>query len=227
MQQKIQWHCFDNGDQIAVAASKQILNAATKAIGERGKFKLVLAGGNTPAKVYGLLAESAADWANWVIYYGDERCLPAEHPERNSQLAIQALLSKVAIPASQIFTIEAELGPEQGAERYCDIVANAMPFDMVMLGVGEDAHTASLFPKHVHNVDDLMHPVYNSPKPPSERVSMSAKVLSNTAELMFLVTGSNKQDAIKGWRAGADLPVAHILPPLADIYIDTDALPAE
>jgi len=152
MQQTNQWHCFDNSDQVAVAASQQILNAASKAIAERGQFKLVLAGGNTPAKVYGLLAASDADWANWLVYYGDERCLPADDAERNSQLAIQALLSKVAIPAEQIFTIEAELGPEQGAERYRNIVANAMPFDMVMLGMGEDGHTASLFPGHVHNV---------------------------------------------------------------------------
>lgn len=226
MQQNSQWHCLDNSDQVADVASQQILKAAQKAIAERGRFKLVLAGGTTPEKVFRLLAQSDADWSHWFIYYGDERCLPADHADRNSQLAIKALLGKVDIPANQIFTIEAELGPEQGAERYCDIVAKALPFDLVLLGMGEDGHTASLFPGHQHNEEELVHPVYNSPKPPPERVSLSAKALSNTAELIFLITGSNKQDAVKSWRSGADLPVASIMPAVVDVYIDSDAYQA-
>jgi len=226
MQQNNQWHCLDNSDQVAAVASQQILSAAKKAIAERGRFKLVLAGGTTPEKVYRLLAQSDADWSHWFIYYGDERCLPAGHADRNSQLAIRALLDKVDIPANQIFTIEAELGPEQGAERYRNTVANALPFDVVMLGMGEDGHTASLFPGHKHNEEELVHPVYNSPKPPPERISLSAKALSNTVELIFLITGSNKQDAVKSWRSGVDLPVAGIMPAVVDIYIDSEAYQA-
>jgi 6-phosphogluconolactonase len=90
--------------------------------------------------------------------------------------------------------------------------------------MGEDGHTASLFPNHYHDENELAHAVYNSPKPPSERVSLSAKALSNTQQLLFLITGSNKQDAVKAWRSGADLPVATIVPenPI-DVYIDSAA----
>ncbi len=224
MQQNSRWHYLETGDDVAQAAYRQILNAADSAISERGKFKLVLAGGSTPEKVYRLLAESIADWANWHIYYGDERCLPADHQDRNSLMASRVFLDKVAIPAQQIFTMPAELGPEVAADRYKLAVSKAGMFDMVLLGMGEDGHTASLFPGHQHPQDELVHAVYNSPKPPPERVSISAKALSNTRELIFLITGANKQEAVNLWRSGQDLPVAAIIPETpVDIYIDSDA----
>jgi len=223
MQQNRQWHRFETGDQVAEAVTARIMSAARQAVAERGRFKLVLAGGGTPEKVYRLLAASAADWGDWFIYYGDERCLPADHPDRNSQMANQAFLHAVSIPAHQIFPIPAELGPEQGALRYREIVGQALPFDMVLLGMGEDGHTASLFPGHSHDEDELAHAVHDAPKPPPERVSVSAKALGQTHELIFLVTGGNKQEAVKAWRSGADIPVATIKPPVADIYLDAAA----
>ncbi|MDO9106142.1 MAG: 6-phosphogluconolactonase [Methylovulum sp.] len=224
MQQTSHWHRLETADQVASAACQHILKAAGQAIAEHGKFKLVLAGGSTPEKVYGLLAQADADWANWVIYYGDERCLPADDADRNSMIACRTLLDKVAIPANQIFTIAAELGNEQAATAYRPIVASALPFDMVMLGVGEDGHTASLFPGHVHNEDELVHAVYDSPKAPPMRVSISAKALSDTRGLMFLITGSNKREIVKAWHAGQALPVTTITPEHpVDIYIDSAA----
>jgi len=227
MQKNANWRTFATADQVAEAACAQILTAAEQAIAERGRFKLVLAGGTTPEKVYRLLGKAEADWSKWYIYYGDERCLPADDPDRNSMIAENSLLAEVPIPATQIFTIPAELGPEAGALHYRKTVADALPFDLVLLGMGEDGHTASLFPGHVHNTDELTHPVYNSPKPPPERVSLSAKALSETRRLIFLITGKNKQAPVKQWREGADLPVATIAPasPVA-IYIDSDALPS-
>jgi 6-phosphogluconolactonase len=224
MQKNSRWHYLETAEQVAEAACLQILSAADSAISEQGKFKLVLAGGGTPEKVYRLLAKSNADWANWHIYYGDERCLPADHPDRNSLMVALVLLDKVAIPETQIFTIPAELGPEKAAEQYRQTVAEAGTFDMVLLGMGEDGHTASLFPGHLHQQDELTHAVYDSPKPPPERVSISAKALSNTRELIFLITGANKQEAVNLWRSGRDLPVASISPDNpVDIYIDSDA----
>ncbi|WP_262964359.1 6-phosphogluconolactonase [Methylobacter psychrophilus] len=224
MQHNSLWHTMETADQVAVAAYQQILECAEHAIAEHGSFKLVLAGGSTPEKVYHLLAKANADWAKWFIYYGDERCLPIDHADRNSLAATQAFLEKVAIPNMQIFTIPAELGPEQGAKKYQQVVAAALPFDMVLLGMGEDGHTASLFPGHQHQEDELAHAVYNSPKPPPERVSISAKALSNTQQLIFLITGTNKQEAVKNWRSGQDLPVATISAKNpVDIYIDRDA----
>ena len=224
MQENSRWHTFGTADEVAVAVYEQILKAAEQAIAKNGAFKLVLAGGSTPEKVYRLLAKADLDWSKWFIYHGDERCLPVDHADRNSLMAEKSFLDTVAIPAEQIFNIPAELGPELGAKAYADVVAKALPFDLVLLGMGEDGHTASLFPGHVHDVNALTHAVYNSPKPPSERVSISAKALSDSSELIFVITGANKQDAVKAWRAGADLPVATLLPRQSvDIYIDSDA----
>ncbi len=224
MQENSRWHTLATADEVASAACQHILESARQAITDHGKFKLVLAGGTTPEKVYHLLSQADADWANWVVYYGDERCLPAGHADRNSMVAKQTLLDRVPIPSGQIFTIQAELGGEQAAEHYRPIVAAALPFDMVLLGMGEDGHTASLFPGHVHNKDELVHAVYNSPKPPPERVSISAGALSNTQGLIFLITGANKQAIVKAWRAGQDLPIAAIRPEnTPDVYIDSDA----
>jgi 6-phosphogluconolactonase len=217
------WHCLENSDQVAEAACKEILAAAKSAIAERGKFNLVLAGGTTPEKVYRLLAKSEMDWTNWWIYHGDERCLPIDHPDRNSVMAAKALLDQVAIPKNQIFNISAELGPEQGALAYREVVADALPFDLVLLGMGEDGHTASLFPGHHHNPDELTHAVYNSPKPPPERVSISANALGNSGQIIFLVTGANKRDAVKQWCSGVDLPIATISNDNMTIMIDRDA----
>jgi 6-phosphogluconolactonase len=183
---------------------------AQEAITERGQFKFVLAGGKTPERMYRLLAKSNSDWSKWFIYHGDERVLPVDDENRNSVMAANAFLNTVAIPRNQIFDIPTELGVEESAAAYCSIVQAAMPFDLVLLGMGEDGHTASLFPSHVHNENDVVHSIYNSPKPPSERVTLSAKALSNTQNLFFLIEGTNKRDAIKQWREGEDLPVVSI-----------------
>ncbi len=224
MQKNYRWHHLNTADQVATAACQQILEAANRSIFERGLFKLVLAGGSTPEKVYRLLAKADTDWSKWHIYYGDERCLPSDHPDRNSLMAAKAFLDLVTIPASQIFTIPAELGPELAAELYRKTIATAIPFDLVLLGMGEDGHTASLFPGHIHDPDELAHAVYNSPKPPPERVSMSAKALGNTRQLVFLITGKSKQEAVTNWRLGLELPVSSIVTenPI-DIYIDSEA----
>ncbi|SJM92982.1 6-phosphogluconolactonase [Crenothrix polyspora] len=221
MQENSRWHILETGDDVAQAVCQRILSAAQQAISQHGIFKLVLAGGGTPEKVYRLLSKTEADWGKWFIYYGDERCLSEEHKDRNSVMATRAFLAHVAIPESQVFTMPAEFGPKLAASFYQPIVADALPFDMVLLGMGEDGHTASLFPGHQHNTDDLTHAVYNSPKPPDERVSLSAKALSATQQLIFIITGANKQEAVKQWRAGQDLPVANIHPAGGiDVYMD-------
>jgi 6-phosphogluconolactonase len=219
------WHVLDNADQVAKIACKEILTAAETAIAKHGQFKFVLAGGTTPEKVYRLLAQAEADWSLWFIYYGDERCLPADHADRNSVMAEQAFLGKAGIPQAQVFTIPAELGAEQAAIEYRQTLKDALPFDLVLLGMGEDGHTASLFPGHQHNIEELVHAVYNSPKPPPERVSLSAKALGDSRQVIFLITGANKQEAIKLWRSGHDLPVATIFSDNVDVdvYIDRDA----
>ncbi len=226
MQKIKQWHQFDTAAQVADAVVEQILIIAEAAIAKRGSFKIVLAGGSTPEKIYQLLAKAKTDWSKWMIYYGDERCLPANDKDRNSTMATNALLSKVAISPANIFSMPTELGAVEAAKKYRLTIADAGQFDLVLLGMGEDGHTASLFPGHQHNdLDDTVHEVYNSPKPPSDRISLSAKTLSNTRKLFFIVTGDSKRDTVKQWKLGADLPVATISPVAGvDIYMDKAAI---
>jgi 6-phosphogluconolactonase len=165
MTQVVNWKPFDSIELLAEAVCQRILGAADKAIANKGVFKLVLAGGTAPVKAYQLLATKQADWSKWHIYHGDERCLPVDNAERNSLVAEQKWLNLVAIPKAQIYNIPAELGAEVGAEKYAKVVADAGTFDLVLLGMGEDGHTASLFPGHVHNANELTHAIFGDRSP--------------------------------------------------------------
>lgn len=217
--QTSRWHCFNSQDEINQATVKRILQAADEAIAKHGDFLIVLAGGSTPKSVYQLLAKESADWANWHVYHNDDRCLPVDHDERNSKMAREAWLNHVAIPQNQIHDIPAELGNVEGAKAYAKTLAGVRTFDMVILGLGEDGHTASLFPNQaVDNSADAV-PVFNSPKPPADRVTISQARLNNTYGVLFLVTGAGKQDAVDRWLKGEAIPATLIAPSCGiDVY---------
>lgn len=199
---------FADGAAVAVKAVEEIRSAAARAIAERGRFRILLAGGTTPLAVYRLLALEMMHWAGWEVYFGDERCLPPQDPERNSRAAHEALLSAVPIPGTQVFPVPAELGAEDAAAAYALTIARAVPFDLVLLGMGEDGHTASLFPGQAVDDTRLVVPVHDAPKPPPERVSLTVPALSSCRRMLVMVTGAGKRDALRAWRAGADLPIA-------------------
>jgi 6-phosphogluconolactonase len=205
----LDWQIYPDAMTVAQQACQRISIAAQQAIKERDAFHLVLAGGRTPEQTYHLLSKMNTTWSKWFIYYGDERCYGIKHPERNSTMAINAWLSKVDIPAAQHYPISAELGAELAAEYYKETIAN-IHFDMVLLGMGEDGHTASLFPNLTYHEEETVHAVLNAPKPPPERVSLSAKTLSQTRQILFLVTGEGKQTAVQQWSQGQDLPIARL-----------------
>lgn len=205
-QSATRWHSFDTQDEINQAAVSRILESADKAIQQQGSFYVVLAGGSTPKAVYQLLSDQQVDWSKWHIFHNDDRCLPVDHVERNSKMARDVWLSKVAIPETQIHDIPAELGNIEGAKAYTNTLKGVRTFDLVILGLGEDGHTASLFPNQaVDNSADAV-PVFEAPKPPADRITMSQNRLNNTNEVMFLVTGSGKQEAVDNWRKGVPTP---------------------
>ena len=215
----LRWHIFQSQHDINQAALQAILHAASRAIKNHGSFLIVLAGGSTPKSIYALLAKESADWANWHIFINDDRCLPVDDDERNSKMVNDVWLSHVNIPKNQIYNIPAELGPVAGAKTYANTIKNIGTFDLVLFGLGEDGHTASLFPGHaIDNSADVV-PVFDSPKPPAERVTMSQNRLNNTKEAIFLVTGKGKQDAVDNWRKGIAIPAALITPACGvDVY---------
>lgn len=213
------WHNFETQDAINQATVNRILAVAQVAIAERDAFSIVLAGGSTPKNVYALLKEAKVDWSKWHVYHNDDRCLPADHEERNSLMARTTWLNHVTIPANQIHDIPAELGNIEGAKAYAKTLVGVPTFDLVLLGLGEDGHTASLFPNQaVDNSADAV-PVFNAPKPPANRITMSQQRLSNTREVIFLVTGAGKQEAVDNWRNGVAIPATLINPPNGvDVY---------
>ena len=206
------WKSFESVESLRRGICEAIVKSANEAIAKRGRFSIVLAGGNTPKAIYSVLRDLPMDWSKWHIYHGDERCLPVDHEDRNSLMANQVWLNHVDIPAQQVHDIPAELGAIEGAKAYAETLAGAPTFDMVLLGLGEDGHTASLFPNHVvANSADAV-PVFNSPKPPAERVTVSQNRLNNTHEVIFMVTGAGKQEAVDNWRKGIKIPATLIAP---------------
>jgi len=170
-----------------------------------------LAGGSTPEVCYRLLRDEDLPWSNVHIWFGDERAFPQGHKERNETMARDALLNHVPIPENNIHSISFPASTEEAAKEYAQAM-NAVPsFDLVLLGMGEDGHTASLFPGNPALENNaLAVPVYASPKPPAERVSMSFKALNNHQQAIILATGASKADILKKIAKGADLPVTHI-----------------
>ncbi len=217
----INWQVLNDAEAVAQEASQRIFRSSQQAIERSGGFKIVLAGGRTPEQTYRLLKDMDCDWKHWQIYYGDERCLPEYHNERNNVMASRAWLDYVPIPDIQIHPMPTDI---RAAYIYRNLIKEARPFDMVLLGMGEDGHTASLFPEQQHPENELVHAIYNAPKPPRERISLSISALSNTHELLFFVTGAEKREAVAAWRRGENLPVAQIKPRAgATVLIDRAA----
>lgn len=228
--QQCRWHAFPNTSSLEYAAALAIFNASKQAITQRGVFHLVLAGGTTPRRVYESLRTMAADWRAWHIYFGDERCLPADHAERNSCMAAQALLDHVSIPPGQIHVIPAEQGADAAANTYAQTLGKVEQFDLVILGLGEDGHTASLFPNMAWGTSadaPATLAVHDAPKPPAQRVSLTARRLSLARQLIFLVSGTSKRQAIWDWRNGKEIPAAAITPASGvDVYLEEQLLQA-
>lgn len=206
----IEVQCLVDADAVAGEVAREILAAAAEATGGRGRFALVLAGGRTPLAAYNLLVGEDADWDRWHIFLGDERCLAASAPGRNSVTAAKTFIDRVPIPTENLHWIPAELGGQSAAEAYEAVIAPVLPFDLVLLGMGEDGHTASLFPGHPLPEGPLVIPVKGAPKPPPERVSLTPRALAACRQMLILITGADKRGAVDAWRRGADLPVVRV-----------------
>ena len=225
--QRVRWHAVVDIDALQQATFERIVNAAQRAIAARGRFLIVLSGGNTPRGVYQRLRAANTHWSRWQIYFGDERCVAVDDAQRNSRMAAESLLDHVPIPDDQVYAIPAERGAQQAAQDYSDTLAGVGEFDLVLLGLGEDGHTASLFPNHQWGVaadspDALA--VMDAPKPPPQRVSLSAARLSRARDVVFLVDGESKHDAVIQWRANAAIPARAIHPQAGVDVLLTSAL---
>lgn len=197
----------------AAEAARFILAHARTAIAERGLFRLALSGGNTPRAVHAQLTILGADlpWNRVQITFGDERCVPPDHADSNFRMARESLLDRVPIPAGNVFRIEGELPPETAARHYEARLAAVAArsgearyvHELLLLGVGEDGHTASLFPGSPA-LDETTHNVIPTigPKPPPERITMTFPLLNAARHVCFLVAGADKREVVEAILAG-------------------------
>ena len=193
----------------------KIIALANRCIKKNDRFYIVLAGGETPRAVYVLLKEMVTDWEKWHVYFGDERCVPPNDPQRNDVMAFNTWLAQVDIPQSQIHSIPAELPQQICVEQYTQTLQNVGNFDLVLLGLGEDGHTASLFPGNdwgdSPDAPDVIA-VDNAAKAPAQRITLSAKRLSAADNVWFLVKGDSKKDILQRWQGGKSFPASAIQP---------------
>ena len=222
--QRRRWHSYSDIEVLRRNVVDKITQYAQECILSRGAFHIVLAGGSTPEQIYRKLRNIKTEWSAWHIYFGDERCLEAGTADRNDVMAQESWLDHVSIPIRQIHTIPAELGNQKGAQAYARSLADIENFDLVLLGLGEDGHTASLFPQHPLGFEEnspAVLAVNDAPKPPSERISLSARRLSQAYQVWFLVTGESKRWAVNAWQHEQNIPALSICP-LHGVDIFTD-----
>jgi len=190
-------------------AAAEFQTAAESAIAERDWFSVALSGGNTPRSLYSLLAQeykTALPWNKIHISFGDERYVPPDHPDSNYRMANEALFSHVPIPAGNIHRVRTELDPESAAKEYeselrtqFGLKNNDLPrFDLVLLGLGDDGHTASLFPGSAALQETSRLVVANwVEKFQTFRITLTFPVLNHAAEVLFLVSGKGKAQILK------------------------------
>lgn len=215
----------DSVKELSASVARRIAMRARHAIKTRGLFRIALAGGETPRRCYERLREMAVDWERVQVYFGDERCLPYGDAQRNDRMAYEALLRHVDIPPENVHVIPAERGASVAAAEYAALLERVLPLDLVLLGMGEDGHVASLFfGNPAVERKELAVPVFNSPKPPPERVSLGLSALNSARAKLFLISGNAKQDALEKVVLGIELPAARVKG--AEWHVDRAALPA-
>lgn len=214
----------DDLDDLSLAVARRIAEAAAQALAACGVFHLVLAGGETPRRCYEKLRGLAIDWAHVQLYIGDERCLPKGDARRNDTMVRVTLLEHISIPQANVHFIPSELGARDAAAAYAALLERVAPLDMVLLGIGEDGHTASLFPGNPATSSAApVVPVFDAPKLPPERVSLGISTLNAARQKIFLVAGAGKQAALAAILSGNPLPASCVTG--AEWHLDRAALP--
>jgi len=200
--QKYNIEVFQSIDALNSAAAEYIIAVSKKAIAERGRFTIALSGGDTPQELYALLAKTPyneqIEWKKTFVFWGDERWVPLDDRRNNAYQAKSILLDKVNIPASNIHRISVNLSPNQAAIKYEKELRTffgneLIQFDMILLGLGDNGHTASLFPgtKVIHEHAEGVRFVEMNP-PIGGRITMTAALINRAHHILFLVSGEKK-----------------------------------
>lgn len=213
---------YRNIEELSQSAAKDFIEIAKQAIAERGRFLVSLSGGSTPMKLYERLSNATLDWSRVHFFWGDERCVPVDDAGNTYGQIKKILFDKIG--TTNIHRIESELEPASAADayahtlsRFADAPFNFPRFDLVLLGMGDDGHTASLFPNSPVDVDSptLVVTAHYQDRP-ANRVTLTPVVFNQACEVWFLVTGTGKammaQNVINGERNLKQYPAQRIQP---------------
>ncbi|XP_068574997.1 6-phosphogluconolactonase [Cebidichthys violaceus] len=221
---------FPSSAELGPVLSQLVTSRAEKAITSRGRFTLGLSGGSLASMLSKeLLALPQLDCSKWVVGFCDERVVSFDDPESTYGLYKSQLFSKVNIPDGGILTIESSLPVNECAEDYTRKLKEAFPgddfpvFDLLLLGMGPDGHTCSLFPDHplLEETKKIVAPISDSPKPPPQRVTMTFPVVNSARCVAFVSTGGSKAPILKEvleGREGPALPAARVAPTNGDLF---------
>lgn len=203
-------YSFPATDDVVQALANFIHKAQKDAIEKKDRFTIALSGGSLPKLLKGLIDFPGIKWDKWQVFYADERVVPLDHPDSNHSLCKNELFSKVPLPEGNIHTIDYSL--ESDLEELCDDYESQLirefaskdsarfpVFDIILLGMGPDGHTASLFPGHelLSESDRWVAYIEDSPKPPPKRITFTFPVLNHASKVAFVATGAGKVDTLK------------------------------
>lgn len=225
---------FSNKTELALFFCDELV----KSVLQKDEFYLCLSGGSTPEIIFQNLAKdhkSRIDWSKVRLFWGDERCVPPDDDESNYGMTNKNLLSFINIPEKNVHRIEGEGNPEEEAARYSEEIRNNVPlnngfpkFDLVMLGLGEDGHTASIFPNQMYLLhSEKIFEVATHPATGQKRITLTGNTINNAKEIIFLVTGEHKASILRQIlkENNGTLPATHIQPVSGSLkfYIDESA----
>jgi len=212
---------FSSPDEVAMAAAELFASTVIAAVAARGLARAAISGGSTPKAMFALLADPAHNflatipWSSLQLFWVDERCVPPTDKDSNFRMTDEAMLSKVPLPPANIHRMEGELDPAIAAARYESEIRNTFKlegaetptFDLVFLGMGDDGHTASLFP-HTEGLDNLSNIVIANHVPQKDtwRITLTKPVINNGREVAFLIEGAAKAEILAKVLLGAYAP---------------------
>jgi 6-phosphogluconolactonase len=220
----------------ALTAADRVVAAVAEAQSERGAAHVSLAGGTTPLRAYELLAQRLPDPDRVDWWFGDERCVGPDDPDSNYRVAAESLLTPARVPAQRVHRIHGEDPPESAAAAYDAELRACLStgesdvpvLDIALLGLGEDGHTASLFPGDpALGVTDRMAVPVVAAKPPPNRITLTLPVLRGARLVLVLATGAGKADAVARVLAGPDpaTPASLLAPAAVELLVDQAAAP--
>jgi 6-phosphogluconolactonase len=209
---------LEDAEAVAAEGAHRVRDSMARAVAARGSFRLALAGGSTPKKLYARLADEAhgdvVDWTPVQMFFGDERCVPPQHADSNFGMVKAILLDAIDIPGANVHRMRGE-APDLAQEATAYARGLLRPLDLALLGIGIDGHTASLFPRS-DVLDETISAcaLVDTPTPGTKRLTLTLPVFLETREILFLVTGAEKaqilRDVVGGPRRPQDLPAQSV-----------------